>query len=379
MVLTSPPYFQLRDYGYENQIGLEPSIDAYVAALVGVFREVRRVLRDDGLVFLNLGDSYANDAKWGGSTGGKHVAALHGNTGIGRNRKETGLGPKQLLGVPWRVALALQADGWYLRSDMIWHKSNCMPESVRDRPTCAHEYVFVLAKRPRYFWDAAAVRQKFAPGHHAPGNRSRYDAGRPDGLTLRPDRGEGCNPSGRNLRSVLTIPTSPFKGAHFAVMSARLAALCIRAGSSKRGCCPHCGSPWLRAVKRRRVATRPGVQSKVYAELPVHPDSPVRRHNGDVCGNRDPQHHCTETRTVGWAPSCRCPEHTPVPCVCFDPFAGAGTTVLVATALGRHGVGCDLSHDYLLMARDRVERPHRAIPRPAPAVDEELPLFRKED
>jgi DNA modification methylase len=157
--VTSPPYFGLRDYGHDGQLGLEPTPDEYVAALVEAFREVRRVLRDDGTLWLNLGDSYANDAKWGGSSGGKHV--MDGQTGGEgyRLRRATGLKSKDLIGVPWRVAFALQADGWYLRSDIIWAKPNPMPESVTDRPTKAHEYLFLLAKAPRYYYDADAMRE----------------------------------------------------------------------------------------------------------------------------------------------------------------------------------------------------------------------------
>jgi DNA modification methylase len=128
-------------------MGLEPTPDEFVAGMVEVFREVRRVLRDDGTLWLNIGDSYANDGKWGGHTGGKHVKALHCSP-IGRNKKYTGLKPKDMIGIPWRLAFALQADGWYLRRDIIWHKLNPMPESVRDRPTTAHEYLFLLSKQP---------------------------------------------------------------------------------------------------------------------------------------------------------------------------------------------------------------------------------------
>ncbi len=156
--VTSPPYFGLRDYGVEGQIGLESTPDEFVAKLVSVFREVRRVLTDDGTLWLNLGDSYANDGKWGGSSGGKHVTALHGNSGIGRGKKDTGLKPKDLIGIPWRVAFALQADGWYLRADNVWAKPNGMPESVSDRTTRSHEYVFHLSKSARYFHDGEAVR-----------------------------------------------------------------------------------------------------------------------------------------------------------------------------------------------------------------------------
>jgi DNA modification methylase len=147
--VTSPPYFGLRDYGVAGQIGLEATPDAFVAEMVAVFREVRRVLRNDGTLWLNLGDSYANDTKWGGSSSGKHVKGLHGDTGVGRGKRTTGLKAKDLIGIPWLVAFALRADGWYLRSDIIWHKPNPMPESVTDRPTKAHEYLFLLAKSER--------------------------------------------------------------------------------------------------------------------------------------------------------------------------------------------------------------------------------------
>lgn len=154
--ITSPPYFGLRDYGVDGQIGLEASPREFIESLVAVFREVRRVLRDDGTIWVNIGDSYANDTKWGGSTSGKHVSAMHGNSGIGRRRTNTGLKSKDLIGIPWRLALALQDDGWYLRQDIIWHKPNPMPESIKDRCTKAHEYLFLLSKCPRYYFDQGA-------------------------------------------------------------------------------------------------------------------------------------------------------------------------------------------------------------------------------
>ena len=224
--VTSPPYFGLRDYGYEGQIGLEQTPEAYVAKLVEVFREVRRVLRDDGTLWLNLGDSYANDAKWGGSSGGKHVQALHGNTGIGRGKKETGLKPKDLMGMPWRVAFALQEDGWYLRQDIIWHKPNPMPESVRDRCTKAHEYIFLLAKAERYYFDGAALKEPLATKPHALGNR-KLDVSRNDHDQMQKVWGaDGL----RNRRSVWTVTTKPFKGAHFATFPPDLIEPCILAG-----------------------------------------------------------------------------------------------------------------------------------------------------
>lgn len=159
--VTSPPYFGLRDYGIDGQIGLEETPAEYVAKIVAIFNEVHRVLRADGTLWLNIGDSYANDGKWGGHSGGKHAKALH-DSPIGRNKRYTGLKPKELIGIPWRVALALQADGWYLRSDCIWDKTSAMPESVKDRPSKSHEYIFLLSKSKKYFYDYEAVAEPVA-------------------------------------------------------------------------------------------------------------------------------------------------------------------------------------------------------------------------
>lgn len=267
--VTSPPYFGLRDYGHAGQIGLEPTPDAYVAELVAVFRAVRRALKDDGTLWLNLGDSYANDAKWGGSTSGKHVSALCGESGVGRNKRLTGLKAKDLIGVPWRVAFALQADGWYLRSDIIWHKPNPMPESVTDRPTKSHEYLFLLSKEPTYYYDAAAIAEPLTESSIArlgqPTLATQNGSDRVPGKTngnmkavgkyksaegvvdpqhrtkdgLCGDKYIGtlaaCVERGtRNARTVWTIATQPFKGAHFATFPPALIEPCILAGS-KRG------------------------------------------------------------------------------------------------------------------------------------------------
>ncbi len=206
--VTSPPYYGLRDYGVDGQIGLEPTPDAYVAALVEVFRHVRRVLRADGTLFLNLGDTY---------------------------------GAKQLLGIPWRVAFALQADGWYLRSDIIWAKPNPMPESVTDRPTKAHEYVFLLSKQERYYYDADAIREVIDVEYL----KSRWGGSleRTEGLgdtitrSLPTGRAQtvGVNPKGANKRTVWTFATLPTPDAHFATYPIELPEICIRAGSRENG------------------------------------------------------------------------------------------------------------------------------------------------
>jgi DNA modification methylase len=236
--VTSPPYYGLRDYGHAGQIGLEESPDAYVARLVEVFREVRRVLRDDGVLWLNLGDSYAGSSMTGGNAG---FNASGGKDGFKQARQikfKPGLGsakPKDLLMIPAQVALALRADGWFLRSNIIWHKPNPMPESVTDRPTSAHEHVFLLTKSARYFYDAAAIKEDSVDPE---GSEKRYAA--PFFVGPKHESGGygGNHTAGmksfdgtRNARNVWTIATQPYSGAHFATMPPDLAERCIKAGS----------------------------------------------------------------------------------------------------------------------------------------------------
>jgi DNA modification methylase len=220
--VTSPPYYGLRDYGHAGQIGLEETPDAYLARLVGVFREVRRVLRDDGTLWLNLGDSYAAGGNGGGNKNDTNVGSLT----VGRKLPPFGYKPKDLLGIPWMVAFALRADGWWLRQDIIWHKPNPMPESVTDRCTKAHEYVFLLTKSARYFYDADSIRE-------APTGRtdalSVINTGADNGREKRTMNNDGT--IGANARSVWPIATQPYSGAHFATMPPALAERCIKAGS----------------------------------------------------------------------------------------------------------------------------------------------------
>ena len=230
--VTSPPYFGLRDYGMTEQIGLEPTPEQFVAELVAVFREVRRVLRDDGTLWLNLGDSYASSGtnsppsdKTGLNSGKGCKAHYKVMNGLGRAPTPSELKPKNLIGIPWRVAFALQADGWYLRQDIIWHKPNPMPESVRDRCTKAHEYIFLLSKSERYFFNSEAMKEPAAglPKPCGPKN----DAMRSDSDRTCIVRGDGET---RNRRSVWTIATKPYSGAHFATFPPALVEPCILAG-----------------------------------------------------------------------------------------------------------------------------------------------------
>jgi DNA modification methylase len=232
-IVTSPPYFGLRDYGETGQVGAEASVAEYVDGMVGLFRELRRALTDDGTLWLNLGDSYSA----GGMSNPSSSSTLGGGKDRGASsysisRRNRDIPPKNLLGVPWRVALALQADGWILRSDIIWHKPNPMPESVTDRPTKAHEYLFLLAKSPKYFYDAEAIKDKsLESGREV--KEYKTDAKRAakgDDQRTAP-RGGMKVADLKNKRTVWTVATRPFGGSHFAVYPPELIRPCVLAGS----------------------------------------------------------------------------------------------------------------------------------------------------
>jgi DNA modification methylase len=265
-VVTSPPYWGLRDYGVEGQIGLEPTPEEHVEKMVEVFREVKRVLRDDGTLWLNYGDCYA-----GSTTGADrppepgHTHEDSGRVKTGQENKhrrpDAGLKPKDLVGMPWRIAFALQADGWYLRSDIIWSKPNPMPESVTDRPTKSHEYVFLLTKSSRYFYDADAIKEPYAESTFKRAKSVNNAAARKDNGTAINQRGltaeqqtkaysKVTETGGRNKRSVWHIATQSFSEAHFATFPEALVEPCIKAGTSERGACPECGAPWRRVVEK---------------------------------------------------------------------------------------------------------------------------------
>jgi DNA modification methylase len=488
-VVTSPPYYGLRSYsGIEPSewpaveyapmgglppitvpemtccLGLEPTPEAFVGHLVLVFREVWRVLRDDAVAWVNMGDSF-NSSPSNQQSGAAH-RPYHDNNGTGRMKRDIpGLKPKDLIGIPWRVALALQADGWWLRSDIVWAKSNPMPESVTDRPTKAHEYLFLLAKSARYFYDNEAIKEPCGPFHPCgPGSRADNDRDPAHGTRKQDAIGKQTyvgfndrwreNPtSGRNKRSVWEIPTSPFPEAHFATFPPALVEPCIKAGTSERGCCPVCGAPWKRVVEKERqprgdafgrkdigeydhgqagapymetVAARTiGWQPTCGCGMPkdVQPDdweiiaSPTgervaddpslftgragyNRPRGQDEGQRPitryeqrryaEQLRASPDKPLLWQEAGTALEHymrtdragarpvppallddwiargilqrvvlpdgkppEPVPCVVLDPFGGAGTTMLVADRLGRHGVGVELSGEYCRMARRR--------------------------
>jgi hypothetical protein len=417
--VTSPPYWGLRAYlpddhpDKPSEIGGERTFEEYVATMVDVFREVRRVIRDDGTLWLNLGDCYATGAgkvgehpgggeqgaRWKGETAraaersgheGKHAYRVGPLTQANR-LPQPGLKPKDLVGIPWRVAFALQADGWYLRAACPWIKRACMPSSVQDRPTTGVEQVFLFAKDERYFYDLDAVRvtptskpqrrltrrEENAKGAvAAPGGKVRppnYDVMTEPGVNNTPiggrnrrdtdwffeslgdilDGGEGLLHSDEGDPLAFVVNTQPFGGAHFATMPPGLAEPCVLAGTSAHGCCAACGAPWERVTER---AERPGVGAE---------DVPINGRDGLTAQpglERTGMSHFRYAEWLrenppiarGWEPSCACGAEV-TPCVVLDPFGGAGTTALVARRTGRRFVHIELNPAYMEIARRRVE------------------------
>jgi DNA modification methylase len=385
-VVTSPPYYGLRDYGVEGQLGLErvpdclgwatgePCGECYVCHLVEVFREVRRVLRDDGTVWLNLGDSYAGGGNGGGGSfakdgikaakpgSDKNVPSRSGARGaVGKLKR------KDLMLMPHRVALALQADGWWVRSDIVWAKGNALPESVIDRPARAHEYVFLLAQSRYYFYDHVAVKQPAADSSQAllagpkdeaasPPPRDNFRrAGSKRAAVLpgqrvgshRPDRADTAATGTRNARSVWTIATQPFPDAHFAVFPEALVEPCVLAGTPAGGCCPACGAPYRRVVSEPQPAAgRGNVERKVATE---GERSRLNTHLGSSVPWSP-----TVAPTRGWEPTCQHEAGPTVAAVVLDVFGGSGTLALVAERLGRDAVLCELNPEYVALAARRI-------------------------
>jgi DNA modification methylase len=362
--VTSPPYWGLRDYGHDGQLGLERTPEEYVEKLVAIFREIKRVLRDDGTLWLNLGDTM-----WGGKgQNGRQDPSIVERIAEGRTlqRAQTRLNtsiaphdgkhpvikPKDLVGIPWMVAFALRADGWYLRQDIIWAKPNPMPESVEDRCTKSHEYIFLLTKSAKYFYDGEAIKeeaaydgrkdtvmkgsQKYADGF-VPNQSEQTFHARGHERWQRGEDGEYV----RNKRSsVWTVNTKPFSEAHFAVFPPKLIEPCVLAGTSEKGCCARCGAPYRRVVERTAMvinrSTR-GVQMGEFGKTAA---------SGNVVAP-------ASARTIGWQASCKC-NSSIIPCTVLDPFTGSGTTGLVALRHNRNFIGVELNPEYIEMSRKRL-------------------------
>ena len=419
--VTSPPYYGLRDYGHDGQIGLEETPEDYIKAMVEVFRCVWDVLADDGTLWLNIGDSYNTYA---GNRGPGNSFQQTSYDAMPKLPKGAGLTVsalkyKDLIGIPWMLAFALRADGWYLRQDIIWHKPNPIPESVTDRCTKAHEYLFLLTKSPRYFYDAEAIKEAAAgvgggagigpqtkPGiHHV-----NQGHGAINGMGIQSRKFDRPEYKIRNRRSVWTLPTISFHEAHFATFPPELIRPCIRAGTSEKGACPACGAPWERIVERQPVgdyALRGENAGLVYGMSRNH------------LGGQKTWTGYVPPRAVGWRPGCGCyetswsercdvlfeilcvrnrtrdtrkchrqnradswgdraygyadrilmpREHAAFaagPCLVLDPFGGAGTTGLVAAQEGRQWILIELKPEYVAMARRRI------------AAGESMPLWAK--
>jgi hypothetical protein len=447
----------------DKQLGLEPTPELYTQHLLEGYTEVKRVLRDDGTFWMNAGDCHAGSGK-----AGKNPEYWKKHTEFGKiGNKEhfgipmkipNGLKQKDLVGIPWRIAFALQGfavvpfhsfsiwadelklarekqdwecvqivegklrqmdllsklqtSGWYLRLDIIWSKGNVMPESCTDRPTKSHEYIFLLTKQPHYYYDIEAIREPQNPesvkryeyNFWGDGTKETSGGGRPDGASNTAGKKE-FNLLGRNKRSVWNINPIGYPGAHFATFPPSIPEIAIKAGTSERGCCPICGTPWKRIIERERVATRPGTNTKI-------DDTSEETH-----GNRDPERHCTTTKTIGWEPGCDCKDekaiaewkkqcgadkngeyhghatkdfesagvqnasevkarilegmgvkkmvgwepnceygaYDPIPCTILDPFGGSGTTAAVASQLGRYYDIIELNPEYVKLIKERIK------------------------
>jgi DNA modification methylase len=353
-VVTSPPYYGLRDYGVSDQLGLEQTPEAYVANMVAVFRECKRILRDDGTLWVNIGDSYARDpAKVGNghpSTGKQ--ATNKGSLYDYQSPIPNGLKQKDLIGIPWMLAFALRADGWYLRQDIIWAKPNPMPESVKDRCTKSHEYIFLLSKSQKYYFDNEAIKEPAAydgrKDEQFKGAIKSYDGVMPNGQPQsfaqngHPRWNKDVDGNRvRNKRDVWTVTTKPYKGAHYATFNPELIKPCILAGAPET-CCAKCGAPYKRVVEHK--TSTPG-------QKPGYAQNTGMRNDGDRAGGWTDM----ETKTLDFQPTCTCNAGTSSGIV-FDPFVGSGTTVATAIQLGRKGIGLDLSLTYLYEnAKDRIK------------------------
>ena len=347
-VVTSPPYWGLRDYNVDGQLGLEPTPAEYVANMIGVFRQVRRVLRDDGTVWLNLGDTY-NSGNSGARDPERWPKQSRNNKQTPRTHCDT-LKHKDLVGIPWAVAFALRDDGWYLRQDIIWSKPNPMPESVRDRCCKSHEYIFLLSKGPRYFYDAEAIREDGAEPARVRNDRM----GGANGETVRHSPGGMMQGSPtRNKRSVWTVATKSFSEAHFATFPPKLIEPCILAGTSEEGCCPECGAPWKRVVEKELVSTKKAAKTFVVDERDCTADGNDQGSNRQKDGHKPGWINAIET--TGWEPTCDCGGE-PVPCTCLDPFHGAGTSGVVAQANHRRYVGIELNEEYIDISLGRLRQ-----------------------
>ncbi len=369
-VVTSPPYYGLRDYGMADQIGLEETPEEFINKLADVFDQIHRVLKPDGNLWLNIGDSYASAPKNRTVEHATKSSSLTGghNTQISAlkqpNKITSGLKQKDLIGIPWMLAFELRKRGWYLRQDIIWHKPNPMPESVTDRCTKSHEYIFLLTKSPKYYFDNEAIKvnalnpeddirritkQKKTNKSSSTGMKNgirqkNLEEKGQQNHSFHESRSEGKeweNETGKaNKKSVWTVTTKPYTGAHFATFPQDLIMDCIKAGSCEYGCCSNCGSPYERITEKKYIKHENWFGDK----------QKVRNSRG-TAGNS--YNELVGTETKGWQATCDCNADIK-PSVVLDPFMGAGTTAVVAAKLSRNYIGFELNPDYTEIARHRL-------------------------
>lgn len=346
MCVTSPPYLGLRSYlpddhpDKELEIGAGQTPEEFVCALVEVFREVRRALRNDGTLWLNLDSSYNGSGGAGGDYGPGGIKEGQ-PTYPGRN--SVNFKPKDMIPIPWMVAMALQRDGYYLRSDIIWHKPSVMPESVTDRPTGSHEYLFLLSKSQKYFYDAEAIKEPTNTKDNIVRDRDNTRLNNTPGRTRM--KGLVANDyEMRNKRTVWTVSARPYTGTHYAVYPPELIEPCILASTSAKGCCAVCGAPWERLTESVGIEAERCTPSKEARAAG----------RGQVDRNIPPGYHPVVT-TLGWQPTCDCNADIE-PCVVLDPFFGSGTTGAVALKHHRRFVGIDLDERNIALAHRRIRQ-----------------------
>lgn len=415
-IVTSPPYWALRDYGLEPKkwpavdysifgvpvhvpemtccLGLEPTPRAFVGHMVLIFREAYRVLRDDGTLWLNLGDSYASSAKNKTVEHQTKRTGLSGSTAsqvaskTQPNKIVDYLKPKDLVGIPWMVAYALRDDGWYLRQDIIWGKPNPMPENVTDRCVKAHEYIFLLSKSKNYFFDSEAIKtdakvstmtrmergrnednkwKEGAPGQvrhsiHQPsvnvrksGNKQRRtgaERGCPENTGSNVCSSVPWEGVKANKRSVWEVPVKGFSGDHYATFPQELIVDCIRSGTSEHGCCAECGKPYERQVEKELVPT----DKASFNSVPDERDEKADKQ--DAGSNRQKDGHkpgwAYASKTMGWKKSCKCATDSIVPAVVLDMFGGRNTTGIAARKNGRNFIAIEANEKDVLKARERT-------------------------
>ena len=375
-IVTSPPYWGLRDYGELGQVGLESTPEEYVEAMVEIFGAIHDALSKQGTLWLNLGDTYSANRSYQ-VRDSKHVDVGNEMASV----VPQGLKPKDLVGIPWRVALALQAAGWYLRSDIIWHKPNPMPESITDRPTKSHEYIFLLSKNERYFFDQEAVREPAEWNRWGDQTNDKYEGTQSSAGRIKPktkhelmmrgrqsypaggttgNRGAehikggsggmpSSHPAGRNIRTVWSITTQPYADAHFATFPIELPRRAIAAG------CPHevctvCGVPRTRILERESAPSEIALRDSTKTEPTEAQDFRIHQISGQRYQDWRDEH---PSKTVGWTD---CGHNAYRKGVVLDPFFGSGTTGLAARELERNCIGIDINRGYCEIAAKRLQQ-----------------------